>query len=304
MSEYRQQMTKSQRDWADGLAQIIQSSVDYPISGDYDDEFKAFTPMMNQTKVKESMEQHMMIYRYHPIERTAPQISKHIRNYPNKRVGFLSTDVTLYKDNEKRGYFYKKDVEDDHIIPIELLTKKMILEFELGICKAKKSGNVKEGGDIFYKQNLEDGNVVLTVSRGENRQTIKGISDKKLRELSDWRKKQIKKYQSENKDIYSHAANREYYDRLMETYNYFKNCQHYAEANIKLYSPHDTIIMEMVKKKGELTNETLEPRYDLYPALGNFIVNEKGKTKVKQVKDTPITQKNKQKIDKLWGAWK
>ncbi len=80
MSEYRQQMTKSQRDWADGLAQIIQSSVDYPISGDYDDEFKAFTPMMNQTKVKESMEQHMMIYRYHPNERTAPQISKHIRN--------------------------------------------------------------------------------------------------------------------------------------------------------------------------------------------------------------------------------
>ena len=41
MSEYRQQMTKSKRDWADGLAQIIQSSVDYPISGDYDDEFKA-----------------------------------------------------------------------------------------------------------------------------------------------------------------------------------------------------------------------------------------------------------------------
>ena len=70
---------------------------------------------------------------------------------------------------------------------------------KLKFAKAKKSGNVKEGGDIFYKQNLEDGNVVLTVSRGENRQTIKRISDKKLGELSDWRKKQNKKYTHKTK---------------------------------------------------------------------------------------------------------
>jgi hypothetical protein len=304
MSEYRQQMTKTQKSWVDGLVKNIKGMVDHPISGDYDLKYEAFTPRMDSTEVKVNMEESMMHYKYDPKDHKG-QISKHVRNFPNTRVGRLSTDVFLYGDDEKEiGYFLKKDVEDDHIIPIELLTEKMILEFQLGICKGTIRGVVTEGANIFYKQNVIDGNAVLTVSKSENRQKIKKISDRMLKELTDWRTNQKKKCESKHEDYDSHSNLTKYYDRLMETYNDFKDCKHYAEADIKLYSTRGRIIMEKVKKNGAMTNIPLIPQYDLYPALGNFIVNEKGKTNIKPLpKELSDNEKDKQLKDKLWGKF-